>query len=210
MQRLLLFLLILFTAGLMGQSMDKKYRTIAIERQIEAPAERVWEALVADYGEISNFSPFIYTSNYLQGSLKGEVGARRKCAFNAKGTQWTHEEIREIDADRMLMKNVVIDAQKFPLDTDNSYATYHVRDNGDGTSTAGYTFHFRTKPAFLGLIARGSFKKSLNETLIGLEHYLETGEHVTGGSDNAERVIKAYRESGAYGNYVEPEEPVSL
>jgi len=198
---LLLLSFLLSSAAIQAQSMANDYRSMKITRVINAPAERVWEALVGDYGEISNFSPFIYTSNYESGSLKGEVGAERKCAFNAKGTQWSHERIAELDNERMIMKNVIIDAQKFPLDLDNSYAIYSVVDNGDGTSTAGYEFKFRTSPAFMGGLAAGSFKKSLNETLIGLTHYLRTNERVTGGSDNAKRVLKAAKADGSYDDF---------
>ncbi|OAV45180.1 hypothetical protein A3850_012055 [Lewinella sp. 4G2] len=181
--------------------MSKDYRKMTITRVIDAPAERVWEALVGDYGEISNFSPFIYTSDYVSGSLKGAVGVERKCSFNAKGSRWTKERIAELDNENMVMKNVIIDAQKFPLDLDNSFAIYSVVDNGDGTSTAGYEFSFRTKPAFMGGMAASSFKSSLNETLIGLDHYLATGEHVTGGSANAKKVLKDYKQAGEYGDF---------
>lgn len=190
-----------FSTSLSAQSMGKDYRKMTITRTINAPAERVWEALVGDYGEISNFSPFIYTSNYESGSLKGKLGAERKCSFNAKGSRWTKERIAELDNENMRMKNIIIDAAKFPLNLDNSFATYFVRDNGNGTSTAGYEFNFRTQPAFMGGMVTGSFKSSLNETLIGLDHYLQTQEHVTGGSENAKRVLKAYKKDGRYGDF---------
>ena len=186
---------------LVAQSMSKPYRTLHVERHIAAPAETVWNALVLDYGKISDFSPFIYSSNYESGSLSGVVGAERRCSFNDKGTRWAHERIAEIDSEARTMKNVVLDAGKFPIDPDNSYAVYSVRDNGDGTSTAGYTFHFRTTPAFMGGMMKGAFVKSLNETLIGLEHHLTTGERVTGGSDNAKTMVKTYKKNGQYRAY---------
>ncbi len=161
-----------------AQSMSKKYRTIKVETKINVPAEKVWQAMVLDYGEIANFSPYIHASNYEKGSLKGEKGAERKCSFNEKGSRWTHERIAEIDNQNMIMRNIVIDAEKFPLDMDNSQAFYRVKDNGDGTATASYEFQFRTKPAFMGAIAKGSFKKTLAGTLVGLKHYVETGEKV--------------------------------
>ena len=55
--------------------------------------------------------------------------------------------------------------------------------------------------ASLGGPAAGSFEKSLNETLIGLEHYLQTGERVTGGSDNAKAVLKEAKAMGTYDDY---------
>ena len=197
-----LIALLSFSFSLSAQSMSEDYRKMTVTRVINAPAERVWQALVGDYGEISNFSPFVYTSDYESGSLKGELGAERTCKFNAKGSRWSHERIVELDNENMRMKNVIIDAEKFPVDLDKTYAIYSVTDNGDGTCTAGYEFNFRTKPAFLGGLAAGSFKSSLNETLIGLDHYLATGEHVTGGSDNAKTVLKAYKKDGRYSDFV--------
>ena len=183
---------VLASGWVSGQSMSKKYRTIKVEAVIKAPAERVWEAMVLDYGEISNFSPYIFASNYENGSLKGTLGAERKCSFNKKGTRWTHEKIAEIDNENMVMRNIVIDAKKFPLNTDNSQAFYTVKDNGDGTSTAGYEFQFRTKPAFMGMFAKGSFRKTLAGTLIGLKHYVETGEKVNGVNGKYKEIKKKY------------------
>lgn len=179
-------------AGTQAQSMRKKYKTIRAEKTINAPAERVWRAMVLDYGEISNFSPYIYASSYEKGSLKGELNAERKCSFNEKGSRWTHEQIREIDHKQMVMKNVVVDAQKFPLDTDNSLAWYRVKDNGDDISTASYEFLYRTKPAFMTGMVKGRFQKTLDDTLTGLKHYVETGEVVNATTGNWKEIKDKY------------------
>ena len=92
----------------------------------------------------------------------------------------------------MVMRNVILDGAKLPLNFDNSQAFYRVKDNGNGTSTASYEFQFRTKPAFLGIIAKGGFKKQLSGTLVGLKHYIETGERVTGGTDKYKEIKKKY------------------
>ncbi|MDC7998389.1 SRPBCC family protein [Gilvibacter sediminis] len=185
---------ILASTSTFAQSMAKKYKTVHVKLEINAPAERVWEAMVLDYGEISNFSPYIYTSEYTNGSLKGEVGATRKCNFNEKGTQWSHEKIAEINHQDMIMRNIIIEGKKLPLNLDNSQAFYRVTDNGDGTSTAEYEFQFRTKPAFMGFIAKGQFRKQLKGTLVGLKHYIETGERVTGGNGVYEKIKANYPE----------------
>ncbi len=188
----MLFTMSVEAPTLHAQSMNKKYRTVNVSRIINAPADRVWEAMVLDYGEISNFAPSIYTSNYERGSLKGEEGAERKCEFNKKGSRWTHERIMDLDNENMVMRNRVIDANKFPLDIDNSQAFYRVQDNGDGTSTASYEFQFRAKPALMGFMMQGRFKKLLGETLIGLEHYVTTGEVVNATTGNWKEIKKKY------------------
>lgn len=178
--------------ALSAQSMSKKYKTVHVKMKINAPADRVWEAMVLDYGEIGNFSPYIFSSNYENGSLKGEEGAERKCHFNIKRTRWSHEKIMEIDHENRVMRNVVIDGAKLPLNYDNSQAFYRVKDHGDGTCTASYEFQFRTKPAFMGGLAKGSFKKQLAGTLIGLKHYVETGEKVNGTNEKYKEIKKRY------------------
>ena len=191
-------LLFLSTTYSFGQSMKKKYKTVHVELKIDAPAERVWEAMVLDYGEISNFSPYIFTSEYTNGSLKGDVGATRKCNFNAKGSQWSHERIAAIDHDNMVMRNIIIDGKKLPLNFDNSQAFYRIKNNGDGTCIASYEFQFRTKPAFMGFLAKSSFKKQLSGTLVGLKHYVETGERVTGGNGKYDKIKNDYPKPTVY------------
>lgn len=168
-----------FNTVLNAQKMDKKFKTLEVEIKINAPAHKVWEAMVLDYGAISNWSPYIYASNYESGSLKGEKGAERKCDLNEKGTRWVHERIASIDHPKMEMRNIILDGEKFPLDQENTQAYYRVRNNGDGTSTASYLMQFRGKPAFMTGMMKGGFKKTLAGSLKGLKHFVETGEPVT-------------------------------
>jgi len=184
-------LLLIGTIGV-AQKMDKKYKSIEVEIDISAPAEKVWNAMVKDYGAISNWSPYIYAANYENGSLEGVKGAERKCDLNENGTRWVHERIASIDDKKMEMRNIILDGAKFPLDKENTQAYYRVKDNGDGTSTASYLMQFRGKPAIMTGMMRGSFKKSLENNLKGLKHYVETGEKVTPENDKIKDIKDLY------------------
>ncbi|HAA15965.1 MAG TPA: hypothetical protein DCE41_31375 [Cytophagales bacterium] len=183
-------LILLTSSPISAQDSGKRTRVVTAERIIPVSAERVWQAMVLDYGEISNFAPSIYTSGYENGSLMGKVGAERKCSFNENGSQWVHERILELDSENRIMRNRVIDAEKYPLDMEATYAYYKVRDNDDGTATAIYELHYRAKPAIMNGLMKRAFQKQLTETLIGLEHYLTTGEVVNATTGNWDEIRK--------------------
>ena len=50
--------------------------------------------------------------------------------------------------------------------------------------------NYRTKPAFMGGMMKGSFKKLINDYFIAIEHHVKTGEKVT--KDNFKEIKKAY------------------
>lgn len=174
------------------QSMNKKYRTIEVEIAINAPAEKVWNNMVKDYGAVSNWSPYVYSANYENGYINGVVGAERKCQLNEKGSRWVHEKIAEIDEKKMVMRNIILDSNKFPLNADNTQVYYRVKDNEDGTCTASYLMQFRAKPAIMGIFMKRSLRKSLENNLKGLKHYSETGEKVTPMNEEIKQIKKMY------------------
>ncbi|MBV6644061.1 MAG: SRPBCC family protein [Cyclobacteriaceae bacterium] len=185
-------LLLIGTVGI-AQKMDKKYKSIEVEIEINAPAEKVWNTMVKDYGAISNWSPYIYAASCENGSLQGVEGAERKCDLNENGSRWVHERIASIDDRKMEMRNIILDGAKFPLDKENTQAYYRVKDNGNGTSKASYLMEFRGKPAIMTGMMKGSFKKSLENNLKGLKHYVETGEEVTPANDRIKGIKDLYR-----------------
>ena len=199
-----LILVCLLALAIPLTTFGQKTHTIHVKRVINAPAAVVWKAAAKDYGEVSNWHRYLYTSNYVEGSLIGVKGARRMCNFNEKGTRWLKEEIGSVDDKNMVMKNLIIGAAKFPMDTENSYAYTRVTDNGDNTATLSYELVYRTKPAFMGGLAKGKFKRMLNELQIGVEHYVTTGEILNATTGNWKDVKKKYKKEGKYkGDYSE-------
>ncbi len=174
-----------------GQSMEKKTQHISVSRVIDLPAEKVWEALAVDYGNIANSHPTIISSDYVNGSLQGAMDVERMCYFKDNGSQFLHEKIVMWAPEKMTFSNRILDARKFPINTDNSLGTYTVESLGPNQSKVIINFDFRTKPAMMGPMAKGKFKRLLSDYLLALEHNAKTGEKVTG--ENFKSIKKKYK-----------------
>ncbi len=162
-----------------AQSMSKKYKTFTVSRVLPFSQEKVWAAVADDYGNIANSHPKIIASNYVEGSLKGGEKAQRMCYFNDKKTRLLKEEIVEWKPAEGYFVNRVLKAEKFPVNTDNTRATYMVKALGPNKTEFSMKMEFRTKPAIMGAMAQGQFKKLLNDYMLAVEHHIATGESVT-------------------------------
>jgi hypothetical protein len=163
----------------MQPAMEKKTTHLSASAVLPFSAEVVWSAVAEDYGRIAQSHPLIVKSEYINGSLKGELGAERDCWFDEKGKRKLHEQVVAWDPENMQMQNRILQAWKFPIDPDNTLATYTVEDLGDGTSRFLIDMDFRTKPAFMSGMMKSSFEGLLANYFIALEHHLATGETVT-------------------------------
>jgi len=169
---------------------QKKTQKMVVSYVIDAPAEQIWQVVAEDYGAIANAHPEIVSSNYINGSLKAGEGAERVCNFNEKGTQFLKEKMVDYDPVNYTFKNVVYQSGKFPLDPENTFAIYRVETIDANTSRLVFDFTFRTKPAFMGVIAKGDFKKRITNYAISVAHYVKTGEKVN--KENFKQIKKQY------------------
>jgi len=158
---------------------EKRVQKFEVSKVIPFPAEKVWAIVGEDYGAIAYSHPKIIASEYIHGSLKAGEGAERVCYFNEKHTQYLQEKMINYSPENMSFTNKVSQAGKFPVNPDYTEAIYNVDDLGNGTSLMTFSMQYRTKPAFMGGFAKGSFKKLINDYFIAIEHHLRTGEKVT-------------------------------
>lgn len=170
---------------------QKKVKTFAVEKEFDIPASEIWKVVGEDYGYIAYSHPKILNSEYINGSLKAEEGAERICYFNEQGTQFVKEKMLDYDPDNMSFTNTVFQAGKFPVDPEYTQAIYSVTDLGNGRSKMSFDMEFRTKPALMGAMMKGSFKKLIADYFIAIEHHVKTGEKVT--SENFKEIKKGYK-----------------
>ena len=180
----------LFAATVVQAQKQKKVQTFKVRKVMDVPADQVWAVVGEDYGRIAYSHPKIIASDYINGTLKAGEGAERVCYFNEKQTQFLKEKMINYSPDRMSFTNTVYQAGKFPVDPEHTRAVYRVKDLGNGTSEFSFDMQYRTKPAFMGPMARGKFKKLINDYFIAVEHHAKTGERVT--KENFKDIKKQY------------------
>lgn len=165
---------------LMGQVTiaQEKVHSFQVSRVIKAPTLEVWRVVGEDFGAIANSHPKIISSAYINGSLKSGEGAERVCQFNKKATKYTHEKQVEYEPEHFTFKTQIFHAEGLPLDTDHSLATYRVVPIDDHTCRLEFSMDYRTKPAFLGGLAKANFKKTISNYLLAVEHHVLTGQVV--------------------------------
>ena len=186
---LTLGILVAFSDGVQAQK-QKKVQKFKVSKVIDLPADQIWAVVGEDYGRIAHSHPKIIASNYVDGTLKAGEGAERICYFNEKQTQFLKEKMVNYSPERMSFTNKVYQAGKFPVDPDYTKAIYRVKDLGNGKSEFSFDMQYRTKPAIMGAMAKGKFKKLINDYFIAVEHYVKTGEEVT--KENFKRIKKQY------------------
>ena len=186
------------TAGIAQES--KKVQEFEVSKVLPFEAKRVWAVVGEDYGAIANSHPKIIESEYIHGSLKAGEGAERVCYFNEKQTRYLEEQMVNYSPETMTFTNKVTQAGKFPMDPDHTQAVYNVKDLGNGTSLLTFSMQYRTKPAFMGTMAKGKFKKLINDYFIAIEHHLRTGEKVTKSNfRQIKREVKGFNKSATVG-----------
>ena len=145
--------------------------------EIDAPAERVWEAL-REFGAIQRWNPAVPESHSTSDEKEG-VGATRHCDLASPGVSIEERVIAWKEGESYTVE--ISSAKKVPLK--RAVVTLKVVPNGDKSV---FTLHqeYSLKMGLLGRImdrmsARRQFGSALSGLAAGLKHFVETGNEVT-------------------------------
>lgn len=153
-----------------------KKTIIARKVEINAPKQKVWEAL-SDFGNVSRLSPNIVSSKLTSEQING-VGATRHCDFAAMGAQ---VEERIVDwKEGKSFKIDIYETQKMPM-IKNMQADFALTESGDKTIVSGIFSYGMS--GLWGNLMNTFMMKKMNEKawvvfLAGIKHHIETGEDV--------------------------------
>lgn len=150
-----------------------KLNTITTDITIKVPLEKTWEALYTHFGDVSLFNPNL-SDSYFTNATFGIVGSERECRIDKKS--YFRERISRVDplknftieltrGNLPLVKTMQLDVLFYQLDPCYTFITI--------------VAHINIRPAIMRFLMKGIYKSKLNDMLIGLKYYLETGKTVT-------------------------------
>lgn len=191
---LLMVVALFATNALQAQEKTKKTQDFSVERIIAAPANAVWKVVGEQYGEIANSHPGVVASEYEGAQTQGGEGCVRICYINDDSTKYTTEKQVNYDKVNYSFDVQISHVEKIPLDAEYSVASYKVIPLTPTTSKLIISFKLRTKPAFMGAIAKNKFKSTITDYTIAIEHNVLTGEHIN--KENFKEIKARYTAKG--------------
>lgn len=177
-------------ADVVQPPMDRGTNTVEVAAILPHGIDAVWDILAGDYGKISESHPKIVKSAYLKGSLQGDLGVERTCWFDDDGDKELHEQIVRWEPAAYTFDNRILAARGFPLDPDNTLATYHLEAIDATHTRAVIHMEYRTAPAMMGGMMKGAFRGLLSDYLVAVHGHLATGAPVN--RENFDEVRQQY------------------
>lgn len=146
------------------------------EIHIDAPAEKVWQ-VISDLAEVQNYADSVARSYYTSSERVG-TGAARHCDLLPFGT--VDEVITEWEEGRRYVYSIESGGGAPPFK--EGFFEWAVRPDKHG-SVVSISVRYRLKFGPIGalmdkLMVGPQFRKAMPNLLIGLKHYVETGEAI--------------------------------
>lgn len=151
---------------------------ITVKQYIPARVDKVWEIVGEDFGGIAKTNPHIVSSELINGTVKSGEGAERVCHFDFEGNQYIHEKQVDFDPENYSFKVKVFHVHGTPLQEEESFAEYKLIPKDANTCELIFSFQYVTNPFFLGDFLKPFMEDNLEDYLVGIQHYVLTGENV--------------------------------
>ncbi|MBB6463749.1 SRPBCC family protein [Flammeovirga kamogawensis] len=174
----------------LSTSLFAQTQSFTVNRTVEVPIDSVWTIVGVNYADIAKSHPKLTASHYIKGTPMSGEGCERLCSFSSNGKKYTKERMTEYNEEEYSFKAEILAVNGLPIDTTQSYMLYNLDAVNDSTTSISLTMVYRTNPAFLGKLAKGKFKRGIEDYALSIQHYALTGEEVN--PDNFKQIKKLY------------------
>ncbi len=158
-----------------AQDMERKKANINATYQIEinAPIDKVWNALAVDYGGIGKWASGV--NHVVEHSGEG-ISAKRFCSISASGFNDTRERVIRFEPDNHYFEYELYEG----LPGFVNYSINKDRLEAKGSKTIWISENEMRVGGFMGLTMKWMMRKQLTKVLENkaeeLKHYIETGQ----------------------------------
>lgn len=148
--------------GLRRETFTDRTGRFAIERRVNAPADRAW-SVVSDVARYAEVAGTLHRSEIVSGS--GEVGMVRKCE-DKNGVCWT-ETCARWEPGRAYAFDVDTSAPKYPLPLRTMRGDFEVDPDGSSRSTIRIRFTFTARGGWLWETMLGAIFAAQGKSIVG-------------------------------------------
>lgn len=139
---------------------------IKVEKEINAPLEKVWEQVALGFGNVCLYNPEIDKSNFESQSKQG-VGTIRHC--EPKGGGFLKEEIIEWkELENFKLKMI---STSFPMAMIESKFSFQERNNNT-VVTQEFWYRMKSPMGWISGLMKGKMRKTLENGLNGLQKFM--------------------------------------
>lgn len=153
----------------------KKVQFYSTSITIKLPADKVWNLISKDYGNVQDYADQILKSEYIKGFSVGGENSERICYLNPKKTTFYKEKMTNVNELKMSYTNTMIEVGNLPIVPIISKTIFKVKPISNTTCELIANSEYRTKPALIGVLFKGKFKGTMTDYLISVASYAQTG-----------------------------------
>lgn len=164
-------------------------KSIESTQVISADTSKVWNTLFNQYGDIHLHNPGVIRSYNMNDAVEGALGCVRHCDF--QGGIFVEEEITAVNDKKNFTVTVV--NSSYPPAVKEMYAIYEVAAIGENKTEVKMKLHVLAEPEMVADGILQQMNEPLGFYLLGLKHYIETGNAVT--MENFPAILKATAEA---------------
>ncbi|MDO5970276.1 SRPBCC family protein [Flavivirga aquimarina] len=169
----------------------KKMQVIDLTKTINASTDSLWNIMVTNFGNVANYTPTLYFSRYAN-ELREVAGCERHCTLSSNGKKYLVERLDFVDKKNHTYR-VKFKESSEPIDKELSFVQFTLTPINTSTTKIKTHMEYRTKPAFIGFLAKRQFIKIFRDMFIGLEHYEKSGEKINASIGNFKKIKKNYQ-----------------
>ncbi|MEW7292408.1 SRPBCC family protein [Aquimarina sp. 2304DJ70-9] len=161
--------------------MREKVMSVVVERDIDAPIDRVWEVYGKGFADISKSHPDCPHSEWSPGHDTAQEGAMRVMYMtDSRKKKYFVDKIAKYNPEKYHITIEIVDKKGYAnMNKEYTWVNMDAEEITEKKTRLKIRFNYLTKPKFFKGLAKGPLRKAFERYAYGIDYYAKTGEPVT-------------------------------